>query len=307
MFKEFFQSINTNNLAKVLQALKELNFMLANRVPELAAHYNMALELHQISAEVPDLVRAHLHCNTTYNPEHSIRGRPHSRDNQYHWYSQQSSLLPRYNKQAERSDTHFHSNRNYGNTHHHINSQHNSPWTVINTPNTSNKQANTITTQSPNNSDLIGSLQSQILGLQTQALQQSMLNSIRIVDGNNKNKFTSWVQSVENATRLCNLDTLSIAPFNLQGPPLKSASYLESKEVSSGKHLDWHSLKKHLTSNYSEIPYDNHVINVYDSLHQGSDESIIAYLHRAKVFLSIFTIQVICPLFQLLVLTMQKF
>ena len=42
-FKEFFQSINTNNLAEVPQALKELNFMLANRAPELAAHYNMPL------------------------------------------------------------------------------------------------------------------------------------------------------------------------------------------------------------------------------------------------------------------------
>ena len=67
-FKEFFQSINTNNLAEVLQALKELNFMHANRAPELAAHYNMSLELCQITAEeVPDLVRAHLHCNTAYN------------------------------------------------------------------------------------------------------------------------------------------------------------------------------------------------------------------------------------------------
>ena len=43
-FKEFFQSINTNNLAEVLQALKELNFILANRAPELASHYNMVLE-----------------------------------------------------------------------------------------------------------------------------------------------------------------------------------------------------------------------------------------------------------------------
>ena len=34
-FKEFFQSVNTNNLAAVPQALKELNFMLANRAPEL--------------------------------------------------------------------------------------------------------------------------------------------------------------------------------------------------------------------------------------------------------------------------------
>ena len=61
--------------------------MLANRAPELTAHYNMALELHQISAEVPDLLKAHLHHIAAYNPEHSIRGRPCSRGNQYHWYS----------------------------------------------------------------------------------------------------------------------------------------------------------------------------------------------------------------------------
>ena len=49
--------------------------MLANRAPELAAHYNMALEPHQISAEeVPNLVKAHLHHNAAYNLEHSIRG-----------------------------------------------------------------------------------------------------------------------------------------------------------------------------------------------------------------------------------------
>ena len=29
-FKEFFQHVNTNNLAEVLQALKELNSILAN-------------------------------------------------------------------------------------------------------------------------------------------------------------------------------------------------------------------------------------------------------------------------------------
>ena len=87
---------------------------------------------------------------------------------------------------------------------------------------------------------------------------------------------------MENATRLCNLETLSIALSKLQGPLLKTASCLESKEVSSGKQLDWHSLKKHLTSNYLEIPYDTHAINAYDSLHQGSNESTIAYLHRAQ-------------------------
>ena len=38
LFQGFFQSIDTNNLAEVLQALKELNFVLANRAPELAAH-----------------------------------------------------------------------------------------------------------------------------------------------------------------------------------------------------------------------------------------------------------------------------
>ena len=35
-------------------------------------------------------------------------------------------------------------------------------------------------------------------------------------------------------------------------------------------------------SNYSEIPYDTHAINAYDSLHQGSNESTIAYLHRVQ-------------------------
>ena len=87
-FKEFFQSVNTNNLAEVLQALKELNFVLANKAPELALHYNMELEPQQITAEeVPDLVRDHLNCNTAYNPEHSIRGRPRSRGNQHHPYN----------------------------------------------------------------------------------------------------------------------------------------------------------------------------------------------------------------------------
>ena len=121
-FKNFFQSLDTNNLAEVLQALKELNFMLANRAPELAAHYNIALELHQVSTEeVPNLVKDHLHCNAAYYLECSVRGRPCSRGNQYHWYNQQSSLLLRYNQQSQRSDARFHSNRNYGNTHHHIN------------------------------------------------------------------------------------------------------------------------------------------------------------------------------------------
>ena len=96
-------------------------------------------------------------------------------------------------------------------------------------------------------------------------LQWSTLNSIKIFDGSNKAKFTAWVQSVENAARLCHLDTLSITLLKLQGAPLKSASYLENKETSAGKTFIWSTLKKHLTSNYSEIPYDTHVINAYDS------------------------------------------
>ena len=87
---------------------------------------------------------------------------------------------------------------------------------------------------------------------------------------------------METAAKLCNLDTLSIALFKLQGHPPQPAHFLESKEVSSGNQLDWHSLKKHLTTNYLEIPYDTHAINAYDNLHQGNDESTSTYLHRAQ-------------------------
>ena len=225
-FKDTFQSVNMNNLAEVLQALKELNFMLANRAPELAAHYNMLLEPQQISAEeVPDLVKAHLHHATTYSPEYSIRGRPHSRGNQYHRYNRQSCPLPRYNQQTNRSDMHFysHSHRKYSNTSYHDNNNHNSTQPSRNTNNTGNTQVNTINVQFPDTS-ILGSLQSQILGLQMQALHHSTLNSIKIFDGSNKGKFTMWAQSVENDARLGHLDTLSIALLKLQGTPLKLAS-----------------------------------------------------------------------------------
>ena len=68
----------------------------------------------------------------------------------------------------------------------------------------------------------------------------------------------------------------------LQGPPLQLAHFLKTKEISSGKHLNWHSLEKHLTTNYLEIPYDTHAINAYDNLHQGSNESTSSYLHRMQ-------------------------
>ena len=82
-----------------------------------------------------------------------------------------------------------------------------------------------------NMSELIGSLQSQIIDLQSQPLQQSTLNSMKIFNGTNKAEFTTWVQSIENAAKLCNLATLSIALSKLQGAPLKSANYLEGKET----------------------------------------------------------------------------
>ena len=76
-FKEFFQSVDTNNLSDILQALKELSFVLANRAPELACYYNMPLEPCQITAEdVPDLDRALLHHSSAYNPEHCVREGP---------------------------------------------------------------------------------------------------------------------------------------------------------------------------------------------------------------------------------------
>ena len=50
----------------------------------------------------------------------------------------------------------------------------------------------------------------------------------------------------------------------------------------SGKQLNWHSLQNHLTTNYSEIPYDTYTINAYDNLHQGSNESTSAYLHKVQ-------------------------
>ena len=109
-----------------------------------------------------------------------------------------------------------------------------------------------------------------------------MLNSIKISDGTNKAEFTAWAQGIENAARLWNLDTLSIALSKLQGAQLKSANYLEAKETNSGKTLCWSTLKQHLTSNYSEIPYDTHAINAYDMLQQGTDESTEAYLHRVQ-------------------------
>ena len=113
--------------------------------------------------------------------------------------------------------------------HHQITSQHNSAHTIRNTPKTINNQANSIATQSPNNSNIIECLQLQILGLQMQALQQSTLNSIKIFDSNNKSKFTSRAQSVEYTAKLCTMDTLTIGLSNYREPHLNQLISLNPK------------------------------------------------------------------------------
>ena len=110
-FKDIFQSVGTNNLAAVLQTLKELNFMLTNRAPELTAHYSIPLELKQVSAkEVPNFINAYLNRPTANNTKYSNRGRPRTRGVQHSRYTRQSSPVPRYKQQSCRSDIHSHSN-----------------------------------------------------------------------------------------------------------------------------------------------------------------------------------------------------
>ena len=70
-FKEIFQGVDTNNLPAVLQALKELNFILANRAPDLSAYYCFPLEPGQLSTEeVPDLISTYLSRPVSNLPEH---------------------------------------------------------------------------------------------------------------------------------------------------------------------------------------------------------------------------------------------
>ena len=292
-FKDIFQTVDTNNLSIILQTLKKLNFVIANRAPELSAHYGIPLEPQQVSAkEVPDFISAYLNWPTDNTTDRNSRGRPGTSSNEHYRYTGQSSPVPRYNQQTSRSNTsaHSHKDRSYHQpNYHNRNSCHlySSPNHLSNPAsnsyhNNSNMPCRTNGMHPLNMSELTGLLQSQILGLQTQPLQQSMVNSIKIFDGTNKAEFTAWVQNIENTARLHNLDALSIALSQLQGAPLKSANYLEGKETNSGKTLSWSALKWHLTSNYTEMPYDTHVINVYNMLQQGNDESTKAYLHRAQ-------------------------
>ena len=81
-FKDIFQTVDTNSLSAVLQALNELNFILANRAPELSAHYGFPLEPQQVSTEeVPNFIGAYLYRPAADTTEHSSRGRPSTRGN----------------------------------------------------------------------------------------------------------------------------------------------------------------------------------------------------------------------------------
>ena len=211
--------------------------------PELPAHYGIPLELQQVSAkEVPDFFNAYLNRPTANNTEYSNRQGPRIRGNQNHRHSRyrrQSSPVPRYNKQTCRSDINSYSNadRSYIQTNYNNRNRHqsnSSPTHMCNAHNTSfhntgNMECN-IDVHPSNTSDILGSLQSQILGLQMHPLQQSTLNSIKIFDGSNKAEFTAWAESIENAARLFHLDR-----SKLQGTLLKSANYLEIKETSTDK------------------------------------------------------------------------
>ena len=76
-FKVIFQGVDTNNLQAVLQALKELNFILANKAPKLSAYYGFPSEPHATNPaeEVPDFVSEYLSRPATHPADHSNRGR----------------------------------------------------------------------------------------------------------------------------------------------------------------------------------------------------------------------------------------
>ena len=127
-------------------------------------------------------------------------------------------------KVTETHTTHIIPQNQYSQADHHFN-------------NSSNPQHLTLNMSMLNNSELIGSLQNQIIDLHSQPLQQATLNSINSFNGAKKAEFATWAQSVENATRICNLDAVHIALSKLQGVPLKSAIYLEGKKTSASKIL----------------------------------------------------------------------
>ena len=247
-FKEIFQGVDTNSLPTVLQALKELNFILANRAPKLSTHYGFPLEPQQVSTEeVPDFVSTYLSKPIANPTKYSSRGRPRTRG--YHQYrpSRQSLPVPKYNynertRQTNRSDTYPIFNRvhqeerssyqsRYGDRDRHLSyslSKHQHQYNQASHHYNNSSQVQLMSAL--NTLDIIGSLQSQIIGLQSHPLQHAMLNSINMFDGTKKAEFATWVQSIENAVRINNLDAINITLSKLQGALLKSATYWKVKK-----------------------------------------------------------------------------
>ena len=193
-FKECFQEFDTNNLPAVLQALKELNFILANRALELSAHRGFSLEPWKISTEeVPDFISTYLSRLTANPSNYNSRERLRTRGNHQYRPPRQSSPVPSYNyndrtRQINRSDTYPNFNRvcqkersyqsRYGDKDRHH--PYSSPrhWHQYNQAshhysNNSHVQHNAHNMSTLNTSDIIGSLQSQIIGLHSQPLQHA--------------------------------------------------------------------------------------------------------------------------------------
>ena len=169
-FKGIFQTVDTNNLPAVLQALKELNFILANRAPELSAHYGFPLEPQQVSTEeVPDFISVYLDRPAVKSAEHSNRGRPRTRGNQQDRPSRWSSPVPRYNRQTNRSDAypHFTRARSYqsrysGRDRHHSYSSSKYQHLLNQASHSYHNASNTPNMYPLNTSELIGSLQAKL-------------------------------------------------------------------------------------------------------------------------------------------------
>ena len=119
--------MDTNYLSVVLQALKELNFILTNRAPELSAHYCIPLEPNK-SEEVPNFMSVYLHRPTANSTEPSSRGGPGTRGNQHYRHARQSLPVPRYNQPTGRLDTyaHSHKDRSYHQPTYHNRDRHHS-------------------------------------------------------------------------------------------------------------------------------------------------------------------------------------
>ena len=140
---------------------------------------------------MPDFISAYLHRPTTNPADHSNRGRPRTRHNHQYRPSKQFLPVPRYHRQSNRSDAYPHlsrarssyqsrySDRDRHHSYSSFKNQHPHNQASHSYHNNSNIPCNTPDMYPLKTSELIGSLQSQIIGLQLQLLQQATSNSIK--------------------------------------------------------------------------------------------------------------------------------